>query len=275
MNNFTTVMLCLLLAAPTVCSAQVGGDGCSQSKGTGHWGSSSSATGVEVSVLDDKGRAFPQYPVARHRRSHTAKRAYLEARAGASYSIKVRNHSPYRLGLVIAVDGRNILSGKASDLRNTERMYVLAPSGTGVYKGWRTSKNQVHRFFFTDAEDSYAAAFDDDTAMGTIAIAVYCERRQPPSFAAQPAPRMEQRSRPGTGFGEAESSPSRTVDFTPEHHAWRKIVYKYEWRETLCELGIAQCRHSGQGNRFWPDPPETEPYAPYPPGYDWHHRPRD
>ena len=54
-----------------------------------------------------------------------ALRSYLQAEKGARYEVRVRNVTGERLGLVIAVDGRNIINGKKSDLARTEPMYVL------------------------------------------------------------------------------------------------------------------------------------------------------
>ncbi len=53
-----------------------------------------------------------------------------------------------RVGVVVAVDGRNIISGKQSWLRNDERMYILEPYGVGEFKGWRTSLDSINRRYF-------------------------------------------------------------------------------------------------------------------------------
>jgi hypothetical protein len=179
-----------------------------------------------------------------------------------------------RVGLVIAVDGRNIISGRRSWLRNDERMYILEPYGYGEFKGWRTNLESINRFYFTDPGDSYAAAFHDESAMGVIAVAVYPEvaRReesrdlsQAPSPSAQrgaPAAKAESESA-GTGFGRQEYSPVRVVAFEPEGTAAEKFLIKYEWRTTLCQHGIIQCdRPRPPRNRLWDD----EGFAPPPPG---------
>jgi hypothetical protein len=225
---------------------------------------------VEIQVIDDRGREFRQYDVpGRPERSGT-ERAYVEAKQGERYSIRVRNRSQHRIGVVIAVDGRNIISGDQSHLTKDERMYVLRPGEKGTYEGWRTAKDRVNRFFFTDAEDSYAEAFGDRTAMGVIAAAVYREvkviaYRDEGAMARELAPPPGAAPAPGTGFGEGKSSPSNSVSFEPEDQPWQKVFLKYEWRETLCQKGIARCRSESQNNRFW-DEPEDGNYAPYPPG---------
>ena len=102
---------------------------------------------------------------------------YLEAVKGQRYSIQVTNKSDRRIGIVIAVDGRNIIDGKKSDLRRNERMYIIGPYGTNTFEGWRTGMDRTNRFYFTEQSDSYAEkVFADASAMGTIALAVYREK---------------------------------------------------------------------------------------------------
>src|SRR4030042_5474154 len=111
--------------------------------------------------------------------THVVKR-YLEARRGENYGVVIRNMTPERIGVVIAVDGRNIISGKKSDLKNGEDMYIVNSYEHGKYDGWRTASDKVHKFYFTETADSYAMrTFSDSTAMGVIAVAVYREKEQP------------------------------------------------------------------------------------------------
>lgn len=237
---------------------------------------------LTVDVIADDGSPFQQYPVTRGRHGHRSQRAYLEAERGEQYAIRVRNDSDRRIGLVIAVDGRNIISGARSNLTSDERMYVLNPGQSNVYRGWRTGKNRVNRFYFTEPSDSYADAFGDRSAMGVIAVAAFRERPREP-YALEPdkgAPSGPQhgagnyrRQAPsalsdqaGTGFGDRTWSPSRRVRFEPEDRPWRELFLKYEWHRTLCDLGVIGCRPTYPNNRFWPQPP-NDGYAPPPPGY--------
>lgn len=233
---------------------------------------------VQITIQSNNGQRLPLYPKTAY---SPKKKVYAEAVKGDEYKIVVRNLLPRRVGLVIAVDGRNIISGKKSWLRNRERMYILGPHETGEYGGWRTGNDRVNRFYFTDAADSYAAAFGDKSAMGVIAIAVYPERKQdvppaPPadicrqrSGAATPqapqaksAPAGNAMESAGTGFGRDEYSPSRLVAFEPEPQAIETILIKYEWRSSLCRMGIIPCEIPvPPKNRLW----EKEGYAPPPP----------
>jgi hypothetical protein len=232
---------------------------------------------VQVSIVCDSGRTLPLYPTSAR---HPVRKAYAEAVKGDHYRIVIRNNLGRRVGVVVAVDGRNIISGKKSWLKRRERMYILEPYETNEYSGWRTGQDQVNRFYFTDVPDSYAAAFKDESAMGVIAVAVYPEvqRYEAPAMFQESAPAAPSASRSmekksgaardkaesdsaGTGYGRPEYSPSRQVEFEAERKALETIYLKYEWRSTLCRLGIVSCekpRH--YGNRLW----DNGGYAPPP-----------
>jgi hypothetical protein len=159
-------------------------------------------------------------------------------------------------------------------------MYILGPYEQASYDGWRTSQRQVHRFYFTDVENSYAGAWGDHSAMGVLAVAVFHEKirtipqqrlksesgkSRRPSSMAEAEPAEDAASQPGTGFGNEQYSPVRIVQFYPQSRPAEKIFYKYEWHEALCFKGILSCRQPK--NRLWPDDPEQYGYAPYPPEY--------
>jgi hypothetical protein len=164
-------------------------------------------------------------------------------------------------------------------------MYVLGPHQEESYQGWRTGRNRVNRFYFTDAGDSYSGAWGDYSAMGVIAVAAFreAERYQPqpwsqegPGYSDQRGLRREPSSapkedaargmpsEPGTGYGEKEWSPSRRVEFEPERRPFSQVFLKYAWRETLCRQGVVDCEGSDRPprNRFWD---ERDRYAPPPP----------
>lgn len=229
------------------------------------------ALSVDMKVIGDSTGNSREFPVNSNPAHY---RAYIQANPNERYRLRVTNNTGQRVGLVIAVDGRNIISGARSDLNNSERMYILEPYASGSYEGWRSGQNRTNRFFFTEAGNSYAAAWGDTSAMGVIAMAVYPEKRPPPpppiaysdrmaapAMAPAPAPRA-----PGTGYGESTWSPSHSVDFDPVARPMEKLFLKYEWRDTLCQKHILpECRvrpPQPPSNRFWPD---NGGYAPPPP----------
>ncbi|HSS63711.1 MAG TPA: hypothetical protein VLS27_04705 [Gammaproteobacteria bacterium] len=250
--------------------------------------------GISMEIVSDDGQVLRQFDVTRASERNT-RRAYLEATKGQRYGIRVRNHTGRRIGLVLAVDGRNVISGKKSNLRRSEPMYVLNPYQSATYDGWRTSDTRVHRFFFTESGESYAGAFGDHSAMGVIAVAAYAEKMPPartrdyrqderldrsgeaasmPGAAgksSRAAPAEEADAQPGTGFGEGRSSHVVRVHFKPQRLPFVKQFIKYEWRQTLVELGFIHAPKPH--NRFWPQGKRasTEGYSPYPPGY-WNPR---
>ncbi|MBM4276698.1 MAG: hypothetical protein FJ130_02310 [Deltaproteobacteria bacterium] len=243
------------------------------------WAHARKGEAVDVRVLSDSGGEFPKYRTYPGC-SQEGKYFYMEAVKGQRYSIEVTNRSDRRIGVVIAVDGRNIIDGKKSDLKRKERMYIVGPYESNTFEGWRTGMDRTNRFYFTEQSDSYAEkVFSDGSAMGTIALAVYREKlpeivpysggtsrmKDAPAGAAPCAPgeslsadRSEQKKseQAGTGFGETTYSPAYRVHFNPEQAIAEKIVLKYEWRSKLCRKGIISC---GPKNRFWPDHYEFAP----------------
>jgi hypothetical protein len=234
---------------------------------------------VDVRIVSDFGEEFQKYR-AHPRVRQEGEFFYMEAVKGQRYSVQVTNRSNRRIGVVIAVDGRNIIDGKKSDLERNERMYIIGAHETNTFEGWRTSLDRTNRFYFTEQSDAYAEkVFADASAMGTIALAVYREKlpeiipysgsssrlKEGPgeatpgaSAGSRSADRAEQKKtqEAGTGFGETTYSPARMVHFDPEHTTAEKIVLKYEWRSELCRKGIIPC---GPKNRFWPDDHEFAP----------------
>jgi hypothetical protein len=238
---------------------------------------------VDVRIVSDRGGEFTKYRT--YPRLHgEGTYFYVEAAKGQRYAVQVTNRSDGRVGVVVAVDGRNIIDGNKSVLQRTERMYILGPYETNTFEGWRTGMDRTNRFYFTEQSDSYAEkVFSDASAMGTIALAVYREKlpepipylekysrlNEAPAGAAPPAA-AESRSydsaqkkseQAGTGFGETTYSPVRVVTFEPERTNVEKIVLKYEWRSELCRKGVIPCEPK---NRFWPDAQE---FAPVPKDY--------
>lgn len=244
---------------------------------------------VELEIVSDHGEVLAAIPHKSYETGRTlVVKKYLEAVKGRNYSIVIRNNSSGRIGVVVAVDGRNIISGRKSFLRRDEEMYVISPYGYTKLDGWRTDDRTVHRFYFTEQADSYSKrTFDDSSAMGVIAVAAFSEKERPgylyerslQRLPAQGSPdpvtgkdatagasvqgRAEKSQRQaGTGFGEEQYSPTVRVEFEPEQVPFTRTLIKYEWYETLCRKGILRCR-TPQRNRLW----DEGGYAPFPPGY--------
>jgi hypothetical protein len=234
---------------------------------------------VSIEIVDASGTVFREFPLNAR---DGAWRSYLQAEKGARYQVRVRNTTGERLGLVIAVDGRNIISGSKSELARTEPMYVLDAWSTQDYAGWRANLEAINEFYFTDWSDSYAEAFGDRSARGVIAVAVYGEvapprpvRERYPEYersadaagapaesAAAPAARADRAAEKsaGTGYGDRRIDRVVEVEFVARGNAASRHFIKYEWRETLCRKHLLDC---GEKNRFWDE--STLGFAPPPP----------
>lgn len=168
---------------------------------------------VEVSVQVE-GSGSPLYAAP-----DGSGRYYFEARRGGRYSVHLANRTHHRLGVVLLVDGLNVISGErpAGWLGSDPgRMYILDPWDATEVKGWRTSLDEVRRFTFVDEERSYAARSGKaNSKMGWVEIAVYREKGR--DFGA-PRPRLKReapssRDRSGEDRDEpvAESAPPATA----------------------------------------------------------------
>lgn len=138
------------------------------------WESPGSLVGVSIEV---EGRSAPLYPAP-----DGSGRFYVEARLGARYAIRLDNRSHERLGVLLTVDGLNVISGERPKSwrwlpSDPGRMYVLEPWDSALVQGWRTSLDEVRRFTFVDEERSYATRSGKANAkMGWIEVAVYRQR---------------------------------------------------------------------------------------------------
>jgi hypothetical protein len=126
---------------------------------------------VDVQVLVE-GRTSPLYfaPGRWDRR-------YFEAIRGRDYALRVRNLTGERVGVLISVDGLNVVNGEHSRGGRDEGMYVLDPWESATIRGWRTSLDEVRRFVFVDEERSYASRTGQANGdMGWIRVLAFAER---------------------------------------------------------------------------------------------------
>ncbi len=195
-------------------------------------------------------------------------RRYLQAFAGRDYELVLRNTSGRRVAVVVSVDGLNVLNGERSVLEASEPMYVLDAYETATIRGWRTSLDEVRRFVFVDERRSYAERTGQANAdMGWIRVASFRERRPwwatprerirtfdggapgfdapappmskaAPDAAPAPLARGEERSVPGTGWGDRREDRVSTTSFTPDGPAVDRLVLRYEYESGLRALGV-------------------------------------
>src|SRR4030065_981887 len=102
------------------------------------WATAASAAIVDGEIVSARKGPLPLYRAGSAGGGDTY-RAYVEAEKGERYGIRIRNNTGRRIGVVVAVDGRNIVSGEKSTLRKTERMYILGPDASADYDASHTA----------------------------------------------------------------------------------------------------------------------------------------
>ena len=142
--------------------------------GTFDWTKAHVAPGQLVSVeVRVDGHRVPLY-----RGAEDLNRHYFAAERGENYALRIRNHTGRRVGVLIAVDGLNVVNGERSRLGRGEPMYVLDPWETAVIQGWRTSLEHVRQFVFVDEQRSYASRTGQANGdMGWIRLLAFEEDR--------------------------------------------------------------------------------------------------
>ena len=196
---------------------------------------------VSVSIIgDNRGILRESYSNCRYCKPSYYGSKYITAIDGERYRIRVTNHNSERVGIVISVDGLNIISGKKSYNRHDESMYILYSGQTCDFSGWRSSMSSEQRFYFTDSYDSYASRMGDVSNLGKIKIAIFREKRhykpfislrknKKPGSVMDEASSFKRSARPGTGYGEGTYSPAQKTEFDSERNPSQLINYEYVW----------------------------------------------
>lgn len=239
-----------------------------------NWNTTADGRLVDVRVLVN-GRVAPLYDAPGR-----DDRSYFQAFQGRNYSLLLRNNTDRRVGLLIAVDGLNVISGERSNLSRNEAMYVLDPYEETTINGWRTSLDEVRRFVFVDEERSYAERTGQANGdLGWIRVLAFQEQLSPwnelrkyrepgghpfegpelqqPQGKAAPgvenvAPEArsyanrDDQSNPGTGWGDRKSDQVSRTSFRPQASPVDQIVLRYEYARGLAELGIHVRRGGGR-----------------------------
>lgn len=105
-------------------------------------------------------------------------RTYVEALRGAEYELRIRNPSPYRVAVALAVDGLNTIDARHTSAWNSSK-WVIEPYQTITIGGWQMSTERARRFYFTDERDSYGAKLGQTANLGVISAVIFRERRRP------------------------------------------------------------------------------------------------
>lgn len=120
---------------------------------------------IEVRVEDSNGNALVG--------TNHEGQLYVAGKKGTRYQVRVRNKTNKRLCVVVTVDGRNVITGKPGDHRDSG--HVLDPYDSWVFQGWRTSSTQVAAFEFGKKEEAYSSQMGSPENVGIIGVAVFEE----------------------------------------------------------------------------------------------------
>ena len=126
-----------------------------QGYGRGNSDATSAHSNVDGNIVDVQVRVGGS-TVPLYFKPGTNDRHYFQAFQGRNYSLVLRNNTGRRVGVLIAVDGLNVVNGERSGLDRHEPMYVLGPWESAEIQGWRSSLDHVRRFVFVDEDRSYA-----------------------------------------------------------------------------------------------------------------------
>ena len=94
---------------------------------------------------------------------------FVEGRKGSEYSIKITNTYPYKVKVVVSVDGLNILTGDTV----WEQGYAIYPSEIVTIPGWRINKDPVAKFVFSDIKEAYNS--ENKASVGVIGVMAFKE----------------------------------------------------------------------------------------------------
>ena len=120
---------------------------------------------VEVRVEDPHGKPLLG---ARHEGD-----LYVAGKKGSRYQVRVRNKTNQNVLVVLTVDGRNVITGEPGN--HDDGGQVIGPRDSWVFKGWRTSDNQVAAFEFGNKSGSYSSQLGTPQNVGVIGCAVFEE----------------------------------------------------------------------------------------------------
>jgi hypothetical protein len=214
--------------------------------GSAHAGHRSPLVALE---LYDRDTGQP-LPIHEHRG-----RSHVPGTPGHRYAVRLRNHSPERVLVVLSVDGVNAVTGEDADPQQSG--YVLEPGQTADINGWRKSLSDVAQFVFTDLDDSYAARTGRPANVGVVGIAVFREKPRPASpplasallrerskaSAEAPAALRDEAESVGrslgTGHGQREWAPTRHTAFQRASRRPAQVSeLHYDSRERLIAAGV-------------------------------------
>jgi hypothetical protein len=201
-------------------------------------------------------------------------RTYVEALQGAEYELRVRNSSPDRVAVALAVDGLNTIDARHTSAWNASK-WVIEPYQTITISGWQMSSERARHFYFTNERDSYGAKLGQTANLGVISAVFFRERGRitpvtPPkpiyrdrdsdeSMKSQESPSPSAKSSgdaagaarnkrgiapapdddyAATGIGRSVRHDVRWVDMDLDSRPAGEVTVRYEYYSALLRLGV-------------------------------------
>lgn len=107
-------------------------------------------------------------------------KAYIEGKVGSTFTVRIKNNSPWRALAVLTVDGLSVMDGSEASFDSGG--YIIPAWGSVKVPGWRLSDDNVASFEFTIPGNSYAASKGKGTNLGVIGCAFYFEQKPNTDF---------------------------------------------------------------------------------------------
>ncbi len=231
-----------------------------------------------IEVISDYNGMKPESNYYRH--------SFIIAIPEERYSVQIHNPMPIRVAVNLRIDGLNSINGEPCGPSDGPK-WLLEPYTQTTIQGWQVSSYSARRFYFTNKGNSYAAwrsyQLDRDLTIrcGQIASAFFWNKRDMEDYferhpiieypiaydeegvyKSAPSPSAAAREHAGTGMGEHQSHPVRSVSFYYDTGMYRehdmvRIFYDFSYP-----------RRHYQHHHGYPKYPPDEPFAPeipYPP----------
>ncbi len=139
---------------------------------------------------------------------------FIAGRFGAAYEIRVHNRSGRRIEAVVAVDGRDVISGQPVAPRR-HRGYIIPAYNSTSISGFRSSGSSVATFRFSTVPQSYAFRTGTAWGIGTIRVWVFEEATPPPVLSIPVIPDAPN-SRKRQGAMRSRRAPSSAAEAAPQ-----------------------------------------------------------
>lgn len=99
---------------------------------------------------------------------------FVQANYGSEYEIEIKNNNPFRIEVVVGVDGLSVINGKKHS--TTQRGYVIDWYSSMKLNGWRINDEKTSAFKFTSRGNSYATSKGNSPQNGVISVTCYAEK---------------------------------------------------------------------------------------------------